>query len=313
MTQSVLVGVGAGLAAALLFLAPASGTALAFPLFILTGLPIAIAGLGWGIVGGAIAAAVGATVVLVLTQLAGAALFVFLFGAPLAFLAQLAGLSRPVGSDGEREWYPLGRLLLAAAVAVTGSLWIIGAIIGFDPQALVREMTATLTQWLAGANPAGTPPTAAEIEPFARLNVALLPFISAVVVVVVVVVDLWLAALVTRTSGRLQRPRDRLWTVTLPNQLAGVLAVAAALAFIPGTLGHAAAVAAGALAAAMALVGLAVLHALTAGMAGRAAILVITYVVVFLSGFPIVLFAALGVGEGFLHLRDRRFGGEGPR
>ena len=63
----------------------------------------------------------------------------------------------------------------------------------------------------------------------------------------------------------------------------------------------------------MALVGLAVLHALTAGMAGRAAILAVTYVLVFLSGLPIVLFAALGVGEGFLHLRERRFGGEGPR
>ena len=52
MTQSIFVGIGAGLAAALLFLAPVSGTALAFPLFALTGLPIAIAGLGWGVVGG---------------------------------------------------------------------------------------------------------------------------------------------------------------------------------------------------------------------------------------------------------------------
>ena len=110
-------------------------------------------------------------------------------------------------------------------------------------------------------------------------------------------------------SGRLQRPRDRSGRWRCPNQLAGVLAVAVALAFIPGALGHAAAVAAGAFAAAMALVGLAVLHALTAGMAGRAAILATTYALVFLSGFPIVLFAALGVGEGFFHLRERRFGG----
>ncbi len=313
MTQSIFVGIGAGLAAALLFLAPASGTVLAFPLFALTGLPIAIAGLGWGAIGGVIAAAVGAFGVLSLTHWAGAALFAFIFGAPLAVLARLANLSRPLGSDGEREWYPLGRLLLAAVVAVTGGLWIIGAVIGFDPQALVGEMTAALTQWIAGANPAGTPPTAADIEPFARLNVALLPFISAIIALVIVVADLWLAALVTRTSGRLQRPRDRVWTVALPNHLAGMLAIAVALAFLPGAIGHAAAVATGALAAAMALVGLAVLHALTAGMAGRAAILAVTYVLVFLSGFPIVLFAALGVGEGFLHLRERRFGGEGPR
>jgi hypothetical protein len=313
MTQSIFVGIGAGLAAALLFLAPASGTVLAFPLFALSGLPIAIAGLGWGVFGGVVAAAVGTLGVLALTHWAGAALFALIFGAPLAFLARLANLSRPLGSDGGREWYPLGRLLLAAAVAVTGGLWIIGGIVGFDPQALVHEMTTALSQWIAGANPAGEPPTAAEIEPFARLNVALLPFISAVIALVVIVTDLWLAALVTRTSGRLQRPRDPLWMVALPNQAAGVLAVTVALAFFPGTIGHAAAVAAGAVAAAMALVGLAVLHALTAGMAGRAAILVITYVLVFLSGFPIVLFAALGVGEGFLHLRERRFGGGNAR
>ncbi len=313
MMQSMLVGIGAGLAAVLLFLAPASGTALAFPLFALTGLPIAIAGLGWSIVGGGVAAVVGAAGVLFLTHVPGAALFVFLFGAPLAFLAYLAGLSRVVGSDGESEWYPLGRLLFAAAIAVIGGLWIIGAIIGFDPQALVGEMTTALAQWLADANPAGTAPTAAEIEPFARLNVALLPFIGAVVALVVVVFDLWLGAVVTRVSGRLRRPRDHLWTVALPNQLAIALAVALVLAFVPGALGHAAAVAAGALAAALALVGLAVLHALTAGMAGRGIILVITYVLVFLSGFPIVLFAALGVGEGFLHLRARRFGSGHPR
>ena len=52
MTQVFLVGIGAGIAAALLFMAPIGGTVLAFPLFLLTGLPIAIAGLGWGVIAG---------------------------------------------------------------------------------------------------------------------------------------------------------------------------------------------------------------------------------------------------------------------
>ena len=43
----ILVGIGAGLAAALLFLSPIGGTLLAFPLFVLSGFPIAIAGFGW--------------------------------------------------------------------------------------------------------------------------------------------------------------------------------------------------------------------------------------------------------------------------
>ena len=56
MMQIVLIGIGAGLAAALLFVSPLSGTLLALPLFALSGLPIAIAGLGWGSLSAAIAA-----------------------------------------------------------------------------------------------------------------------------------------------------------------------------------------------------------------------------------------------------------------
>ena len=47
MIQIILVGIAAGVAGALLFLSPIGGTTLAFPLFTLCGLPIAIAGLGW--------------------------------------------------------------------------------------------------------------------------------------------------------------------------------------------------------------------------------------------------------------------------
>jgi len=53
--QPILIGIAAGIAAALLFLAPIGATLIAFPLFLLTGLPIAIAALGWGLVGGAAA------------------------------------------------------------------------------------------------------------------------------------------------------------------------------------------------------------------------------------------------------------------
>ena len=51
--QAILIGIAAGFAAALLFLAPVGGTPLAFPLFVLTGLPLALAGLGWGLTAGA--------------------------------------------------------------------------------------------------------------------------------------------------------------------------------------------------------------------------------------------------------------------
>ena len=316
MTQDLLVGIAAGVAAALLFLAAASGTALAFPLFVLTGLPIAIAGLGWGVLAAILSAIAGSVVVLALIHAMGAAIFILLFGAPMVWLTRLAGLSRPVDqpqSGGERLWYPLGRLLVNAAISIAVGLVIIGLVTGYEPETLVREATVALIDWLASGNPTGAPPTAAEVEPFVRLNVAILPFTVAILALVMIVLDLWLAALVTRASGRLKRPRERLWTVTLPSGALPGLAAAIVLAMVPGALGQSAAVLAGALGGAAALVGLAVLHALTLGMGGRGAVLTISYALLFLFGFPLFLLVALAIGERFLHLRARRFGGAPPR
>jgi hypothetical protein len=316
MTQAIVVGIAAGIAAALLFLAPASGAGLAFPLFAMTGLPIAIAGLGWGVLAAALSAVAGAVLVLALTQWVGAAIFLLLFGAPIVWLTRLAGRSRPVDRSepgGQRQWYPLGRLLVHAAVSIAVGLVLIGAVTGYEPETLVREATVALVDWLASGNPAGSPPTAAEVEPFVRFNVAILPAGVAILALVMIVSDLWLAALVARASGRLDRPRERLWTVTLANGVLPGFAATTVLALAPGGLGQAAAVFAGALGCAVALVGLAVLHALTLGMGGRGAILAITYVLAFLFGLPLVLLVALGIGESFLHLRARRFGGAPPR
>jgi len=312
MTQILLIGIAAGAAAALLFLAPAGGTVLAFPLFALTGLPIAIAGLGWTVIAAIVAAAVGTATIVALTDWIGGVVFVFLFAAPMVWLTRLAGLSRPIDPsepDGGREWYPLGRLLLHAAIAVAIGIVVVGVLVGYDPAQTVEEITAMFVDWLAQGNSANSPPTAADIEPFVRLNVALLPSTLAILALAMVIFDLWLAALVARMSGRLHRPQERLWMASLPNSALFGLAAALIVSLIPGALGQVGAAFAGALGGAVALVGLAVMHALTIGMARRAALLSIVYVLLFLLGFPLIVFAIVGIGETFWRLRERRFGG----
>lgn len=310
MTQIILVGIGAGLAAALLFASPIGGTSLALPLFAVTGMPIAIAGLGWSWLAGLIAVVAGSAAIFAAVSPLAAAVFLFLFAAPTAWLAYLAGLWRQTG-DGQ-EWYPLGRLLLHAAAAAAIGLLIIGYLVGFDPERMVGEMTDALSAWLA-ANPDLDPvPTRAEIEPFVRLNVAFLPYSVAVLTLIILVVDMWLAGLVTRTSGRLARPRERLWTVTLPIGAALAFVVASIASLLPFPLGDIAALAAGAFGGAFLLLGLAVLHALTIGIGGRTALLTINYIVLFLLGFTAMLIVALGLAETLLHLRARRFGGAPP-
>ena len=107
MMQIALVGIGAGLAAALLFISPLGGTLLAFPLFVLSGLPIAIAGLAWGSLAAAIAAAAARPHHRRRDIRARpASIYLALFGAPMAWAAGSPGLSRTDEATGAAEWYP---------------------------------------------------------------------------------------------------------------------------------------------------------------------------------------------------------------
>ncbi|MEJ0097929.1 MAG: hypothetical protein WDM84_08405 [Bauldia sp.] len=205
MVQTILIGIAAGLAAALLFLAPASGSALAFPLFALTGLPLAIATLGWGSVAGVAAAAAGAVVIFGIFpgSVVAPAIFLALFGVPIVWLARLVGLTRPEG-DGNAglQWYPLSRLLLQVTVAAALAVVAVGIVSGYQPEAMVQDATSALVELLTQMQAASLPPTPAEIEPMVRVYVAVMPFMVALLMVALFTFDLWLGSLVARASSR---------------------------------------------------------------------------------------------------------------
>lgn len=312
MIQSILIGIAAGFASALLFLAPESGSMLAFPLLALTGLPIAIAGLGWGLGGGAIATAVGAGIIgLYVGSLPAVVIFLALFTGPIVWLVRLAAMWRQ-NDAGEREWYPLGRLLFQAAVATGIGLIIAGWSIGYDAEAFSADVGAAFVEVFTDTGTA-EPVDEAAVRSFAELYVALLPFTLGLLLVTIAVVNMWIGAKVARASGRLERPDQRLWTAALPNEALIGAAIATALAFIlPGTLGDAAGAFSGAFSAALVLIGLAVLHAITLGMAGRGFLLGATYVVILISGLPLLIVAFLGAAESFFQFRARKFRGAPP-
>jgi hypothetical protein len=313
MTQVLLIGIAAGLAAALLFAAPLSGAGIAFPLFLLTGLPIAIAGLGWTLIGALAASVVGAVAIFLLFSWSAAAIFVLVFCLPLCWVVRLATLSRPVDDSdpsGAQEWYPLGQMLFNLAVATAVGIVLTGMIVGFDTEALAGQMVDSLAAIIGTSS--GTPADRSQLEAFVSFNVTVMPLTVAILAVAVLVFDLWLGAWVARMSGRLVRPRDRAWTVMLPRVALIILAAGVVLSFFPGALGEAARVVAGALGCAVAMVGLAVMHALTIGNNARGLILFIAYALLFVFGFPIVLFALIGIADSFLNFRARRFGAAPP-
>lgn len=307
MIQIVLIGIGAGLASALLFSSPISGAFLAFPLFVLSGLPIGIASLGWTPIAGAIAAIVaGLTISVFLSSPMAAALFLLIFGIPVIWLSRLAMLSR--NDDGNLEWFPLGRILVHAAIATAIGLAVVGFLAGFDPETMASAMVDALAEWFANAPDMQPQPSREELEFFVNVNVATLPYVMAVLALIFVVFDLWLAGIVTRTSGRLTRPRETLSTVSMTGGAAVTFCVALGASFLPFPFGEIAALVAGTFGIAMALVGLAVLHTLTIGSNARTPLLVLTYVLLVVFGFPVLIFIVLGIGETFLHLRSRRIG-----
>ena len=311
MVQGLLVGLVAGVAAALLFVSPFGGTPLAIPLFALTGLPIAIAGLGWGNLATLVAAVAGAAGAFAMAQWVGALAFVLLFAVPVGWATAMATQPRPLPTG--KGWWPAGFVLANAAAAVAVGVILIGVVVGFDPPALTQEITQAMAEWAATVNPGpGDPPTAADLEPLVRLNVTLLPATIGIIGVGMVALDLYLAEKSVRFSDLLRRPEEAMSTIAVPALVPAALVVAVVLAFVPGTVGHAAEAVAGALGAAVALVGLAVLHALTRGMAGRIAVLAVSYALILLSGLPLVLFALLGIAENMFHLRARRLRPRGP-
>jgi len=304
--RNILIGFGAGMAAALLFAGLVSGTALAFPLFILSPLPIAIAALGFGTLSGAAAAAVASALIgFAIGHLAGGLYFI-LFAAPVAWAAHLVGLSRPDDTaPGGRQWFPLDVVLMRVSLAVAAAVVVTGFLLGYDPEALITQTLGVLKSWLAQSE--GMTPTDAEMEPLVRFNIGLMPFTSASLTLGILVLATWLGARIAKMSGLLTREWTPLWTVVLPQPAALFFGLAFVVSLLPGVPGQIAGAVAGAMGFAFALTGFGLLHAVLLGKAARPLLLFLVYAVSFIFLLPLGIMAVVGLADTALQFRARRF------
>ncbi len=321
MTRNILIGLGAGLAAALLFASVISGTTLALPLFLLSPLPVAIAGIGFGTLSGATAAGVAAAIIAVAFNPLAGLLHLLVFGAPVAWAAHLVGLSRqqqpaPDAAEGAAniEWFPLGMVLARLVLATAAGVIAAGALLGYNPETLVTQTVDAFEAWLAAGGAGADAPTADQLTPVVSLSVALMPATAGCFVLGAGVLNLWLGGHITRMSGLLRRGWQPLWSVQLPNFLAPILAVALLGCFLPGGAGQIAAALAGSVAFAFALAGYGTLHAVLRGKPGRFAMLFLLYAASIIFMLPIVIMALVGIADTLLNLRFRRLpDGSGPQ
>ena len=309
MTTIVLIAIAAGCASALMFASMVSGALISVLLLYLAPLPLMVAALGWGplcaTIGG-ISAAIGLGA---LFGLSFCLAFVVGIALPAWWLGHLALLGRPTAhqpssGDGAAavtpllEWYPIGRILLWTAGFAALTTMSVLLTLGSD----AATITGTIGRGLMLIwHPDDNEETKRAIEALASIA----PAAAAVVAMMTLTLNLWLAAKVTATSGRLQRPWPDLKSVALPPMTLAALSVAIAFCFIGGMPAILAQTITAALVMAYALVGFAVLHTLTLALRNRAIWLSFTYLIVALFSWLMLAMAALGLADAVFGLRQR--------
>ena len=310
-----LIALIAGAASALMFASVVSGALISLVLVYLAPLPLMLAAIAWGPLCGALGGLVATLVIAGALSPPLALGYGLAFALPAWWLGHLAMLGRPLmlgsplasgnaGPDAASphvEWYPLGRILLWIAALATlltaGSLYSLGS----DAPAISDAMRRGFAKILSLVSET----TIAESDPRVGLMVAVIPVLVAASQMATLTLNLWLAAKVAAVSGRLHRPWPDLSGTSLPPMTLVALCVALAFSFFSGMAGILAVVVTTVLMMAYALVGLAVLHTITRGLANRGIWLAAAYAIVFVFSVSLILLTALGLADAVFGFRER--------
>lgn len=302
MGTNILIGIIAGLTAALFVAAAATGSFLAMGLTNAAGLPIMAATLGRGHLGGAIAAVTSVVILSFLLSFATGLGFALVMAVPAFLLAIILAEQGSRNNAGRAA----GQAIASAALWGVG-LAVIGAfLLGPTYQAYDAQVGTILEATLRSA--ANMPQGHTLLIGLGDTGRAimllkmLLPPIMVGIWVLNTIASLWLADLAAhRLFG--QRRRFSFKHLRLPSWMAPLLAASAIASLAGGMVGVAAWLVIGGLAAAFALLGFVVLHEATRGLAARSFILGGVYFACLLLGWPMIGVALLGLADQIFDIR----------
>ncbi len=308
MMQLILIGIGAGVATALLFASVASGALFSIVLFYIAPLPILIAALGWSHWAALVAAVTAAAGLAAFLSPLFFITFLVGIGLPAWWLGYLSLLARPVG--GGMEWYPVGRIVVWAAILGAGVVIVAIPNFGLDEDSFRNGLRNVFERMLRAQtrSPADAPLTIPGMDDPARLVnflVAIIPLAGAILATLTNLINLYLAARIVNVSGRLKRPWPSLPDMQFPPFAPALTAVAIAGTFLTGILGTVSSILAASLTMAYGFLGFAVLHAITRNAKPRGILLGTAYAAVMVFGWPILLVAMLGLADAIFNFRGR--------
>jgi len=304
MMIQILIAIAAGCASALMFASIISGALISLLLFYLAPLPLMVAALGWGAIGAAVGGLLGAAGLAAIFNFSYAIAFVVTVVAPAYWLGHLAMLARPSDTTDAAppalEWYPVGRIV--AWIAGFAALTTMAALLtlGTDSATISEGLRAGLQRTLGSRNPG-------DADRLIEALVAVAPPAAATVAMLTLTLNLWLAAKITATSGRLNRPWPDLRTATLPAMTLAVLSLALGLSFAGGLAALIGSIVSATLLIAYGLIGAATLHTLTMAARHRGFLLSSTYALVLIFLWPALGLIALGIGDAVFGFRQRYF------
>ncbi len=304
MIATIAIALAAGLASALMFASITSGAAISLLLINLAPLPLMVVGLGWGAISAAIGGVAATVVIAALFGLPYSIAFALVNVLPAWWLAHLVLLARPRDSvdaaspDDALEWYPVGRILLW--IVVFGTILTAATLLTMGTDAATIQKTIR-TGWTELVEATGLTLNNSTLDAL----VLVAPIGAEIAAVMMLTLNLWLAAKIAATSGRLHRPWPDLKSTALPMTTIAVLFAAIVCCFSGGLLAILAQVLTTGLSIAYAMTGFAVLHTLTLAMKSRALWLGCIYAVVAGFAWALLAIALLGLADAVFGLRQR--------
>jgi hypothetical protein len=240
--------------------------------------------------------------------------FLLGIGLPAWWLSYLALLSRPVATPAgtNLEWYPIGRLVVWAAIV---SACVIAAVLfslGTTEDSLRGALHRGFELMLLQPDDVRALPDLPQLNRRIDALVSVAPPAAAMSTTLVNLISLWLAGRIVNVSGRLRRPWPALSAMAFPAMTPTLLAATVAGLLVAGLTGIIASVFAASLATAYAVLGFAVLHAITRGMNTRGLVLACVYVLVVFVPPALVMIALLGLADTAINIRNRIGGSRGP-
>jgi hypothetical protein len=312
MIATIVIALAAGLASALMFASITSGALISLLLINLAPLPLMVVGLVWGPLGAAVGGVTAITVIASLFGLPYSIAFTIVNAVPAWWLAHLVLLAQPRQEDADAakpddalEWYPVGRILLwivvFASVITAATLLMMGS----DAAAIHNTIRRGWGELLQAAGFAFNDSTLDRL-------VAIAPIGAEMAAVAMLTLNLWLAARIAATSGRLHRPWPDFKNTALPLTAIVVLFAALTCSFLGGLPAMLAQVVAAGLSIAYAITGFAVLHTVTLAMKSRALWLGCVYAVAAGFAWALLAIALLGLADAVFGLRRRYLLGRPP-